>query len=80
MMNIREPGVTEERLDGMAKSILPMDGGYKKAISYAKIVFILEDSMVKHRSLPFAKRGKHGKIPLEKLMQPISRRKTSCVF
>lgn len=44
IMNIRELGVTEEMLDGIAAGTLAMDGGYKVP-NHDEIVEILKASM-----------------------------------
>ena len=43
-MNIRDLGVTEEMLDGIAEGSFIMDGGYK-VLSHDEIVSILKESM-----------------------------------
>lgn len=44
VMNIRELGVTNEMLDGIAEGSFIMDGGYK-TLSHEEIVAILKESM-----------------------------------
>ncbi len=44
VMNIRDLGVTEDMLDGIAKGSFIMDGGYK-TLTYEEIVSVLKESM-----------------------------------
>ena len=43
-MNIRDLGVTDDMIDGIAKGSFIMDGGYK-VLNHDEIVSILKESM-----------------------------------
>lgn len=44
VMRLRELGVTEDMLEGIADGVFPMDGGYK-ALSREEIVPLLRESL-----------------------------------
>ncbi|MCQ4863387.1 hypothetical protein [Pseudoflavonifractor phocaeensis] len=44
VMRLRELGVTEDMLEGIADGVFPMDGGYK-ALSREEIVQLLRESL-----------------------------------